>query len=84
MSHDTTIDREVLKIVFDVAVNSLDFGSGFLDDEEVTALRSVAVVLGVDPMTATPDMFKCKYENRHLAYPPPDHNRCSRCKQETP
>jgi hypothetical protein len=49
------------KVVFDVATNSLDFGSGFLDDEEVRALRAAAVDLGVDPMEATPHNFKAKY-----------------------
>jgi hypothetical protein len=60
-----TIRRDVLQIVFDAAVNSLDFGSGFLDDEEVEGLRAVAVALGVDPMVATPFNFKQKYPHAH-------------------
>ena len=59
------LDRETLRVVFDTAINSMDFGSGFLDDEEVKALRAVAVILGVDPMVATPDTFKCKYGSPH-------------------
>ena len=54
-----------IRILFDVATNSLDFGSGFLDNEEVEALRRVAVYLGVDPKEATPDNFTNTY------YPPP-------------
>ncbi len=33
------IEDRLLRIVFDVAVHSMDFGSGFLDDEEVAGLR---------------------------------------------
>ena len=66
-----TIDREVLQKTFDTAVNSMDFGSGFLDDDEVTALRACAEVLGVDPMVATPQNFLCKYrESGHRWYVP--------------
>jgi hypothetical protein len=53
--------KEHWKVVFDIATNSLDFGSGFLDDEEVEALRAAAVDLGVDPMEATPHDFKGQY-----------------------
>lgn len=55
------IDFAVLQKVFDTAVNSMNFGSGFLDDEEVEALRECALALGVDPMNGTPDNFKPKY-----------------------
>jgi hypothetical protein len=59
------VDRATLQIVFDVAVSSMQFGSGFLVDEEVTGLRAIAVCLGIDPMKATPDNFRCKYTGRH-------------------
>jgi hypothetical protein len=66
-----TIDLDVLQKTFDTAVNSMDFSSGFLDDEEVTALRACAVVLGVDPLQATPQNFICKYrESGHRWYVP--------------
>jgi len=61
------IDDRLLRIVFDVAVHSMDFGSGFLDDEEVAALREVAVTLGVDPAEATPGNFRCQYRGHHAA-----------------
>lgn len=76
---DLTLDREQLQIVFDVAVGSLDFGSGFLDDEEVAGLRAVAVVLGVDPMDATPSNFMCKYGAEHNWYEWEATRRCVRC-----
>jgi hypothetical protein len=60
---------EIWQAVFDVAVGSMDFGSGFLDDEEVEALRAAAGILGVDPDTATPRQFICKYRGHHAAYP---------------
>lgn len=62
----TSIDTEVLQKVFDTAVHSMDFGSGFLDDDEVEALRACAVALGVDPAVATPRNFVCKYGGTHL------------------
>ena len=40
MSETVTIDRAVLQATFDTAIHSMDFGSGFLDDEEVVALRN--------------------------------------------
>jgi len=55
------LSKDDLQILFDVAVNSLDFSSGFLDNEEVEALRSVAKVLGVNPMIATPTNFHEQY-----------------------
>jgi hypothetical protein len=63
----TEVSGRLLRIVFDVAVRSADFGSGFLDDEEVTALREVAVILGADPADATPGKFLCKYRGHHKA-----------------
>lgn len=56
------VPKELLQITFDSAVHSMDFGSGFLDDEEVVALRAVAELLGVDPKHATPSNFYEKYE----------------------
>jgi hypothetical protein len=51
---DTTLPTEDLKALFDIATNSLNFGSGFLDKDEIDLLRRVAEVLGVDPMQGTP------------------------------
>jgi hypothetical protein len=66
-------DLQIWRIVFDAAVHSMDFGSGFLDDEEVAALRRAAVILGADPDSATPDKFICKYRGHHQAEPFLDH-----------
>jgi hypothetical protein len=63
-----TLDRTTLQIVFDVAVGSIDFGSGFLVDEDVEAMRALAVAIGVDPMTATPRNFQCKYTGQHIPW----------------
>lgn len=52
-----------IQIMFDALCHSMDFGSGFLDTEEVHALREVARILGVDPMAATPESFR--YQFRH-------------------
>lgn len=50
-----SIGRLTLQTLFDVAVNSMDFGSGFLDAQEAACLRDVADMLGVDKKIATPD-----------------------------
>ncbi len=57
ITEETTLPTEDLRVLFDAAVSSLDFASGFLDNDEVLALRRIAVVLGVDPLKATPYNF---------------------------
>lgn len=78
-----TVDRTALQSVFDTAVHSLDFGSGFLDDEEVRHLRAIAVALGVDPMEATPRQFKCKYKGAHTPHTG-DAFQCEHCYAKLP
>jgi hypothetical protein len=79
------IDRETLQIVFDVAVGSMNFTSGFLDNAEVDGLRAVAVILGVDPMVATPRNFICQYAGKHFPYGDIGHytTLCQNCGAET-
>jgi hypothetical protein len=48
------IDKVTLQGLFDIAVGSMDFGSGFLDIDDVKVLRKVAELLGVDPSEGTP------------------------------
>ena len=43
----------------------MDFGSGFLCDDEVEHLRALAVAIGVDPMLGTQATHKCKYRGGH-------------------
>jgi hypothetical protein len=64
---EITVPRETLQALFDIAVNSLDFGSGFLDFEDAEHLRSVAALLGVDPMNGTPWNVRRHYP--HAAKP---------------
>jgi len=56
-----TLPAQDLRDVFDIAVASMDFSSGFLDNREVDALRRIAVAIGVDPMSATPSNFVRSY-----------------------
>ncbi len=76
-----TIERTTLQAVFDTAVNSMDFGSGFLDDDDVVELRKVAVVLGVPTEVATPRPMMCKYEhgNAHVFGAVTNPGWCTRC-----
>jgi hypothetical protein len=62
------VPKLAIQIMFDALCASLDFGSGFLDTEEVDALRAVAVILGVDPMTATPSGFVTQYPHTYTNY----------------
>jgi len=54
-----------LQKLFDTAVNSMDFGSGFLDHDEVLTLRMFARILDVEPMTATPDNFRKQFPHQY-------------------
>ncbi len=63
------VPRTVLQDIFDLAVGSMDFGSGFFDDEQTSATRAVAVLLGIDPMLGTPSNHRCKYIGTHEWYP---------------
>lgn len=63
----TTINTEDAKALFDLATGSMDFGSGFLDHEEVEILRRVAVKLGLDPMDGTPSNFRSQYPHEFVA-----------------
>lgn len=56
-----TIPKLTAQVLFDALVHSMDFGSGFLDTEEVEALRGMAAALGVDPNDATPSEFSRHY-----------------------
>lgn len=58
-----TVPKVLVQILFDAVCNSMDFGSGFLDTEDVEALRTTAALLGVDPKVATPDAMKGNYEH---------------------
>jgi len=55
------VPTQVARAVFDIATSSMDFGSGFLDDEEVTQLRHFASIIGVNPWLATPENHRPKY-----------------------
>lgn len=55
------VRRGDLRAVLDVATGSLDFGSGFLNEEEVEVLRRLAELLGIDQLLVTPANFTFKY-----------------------
>lgn len=66
MTDTTVIETEDLKAIFDLAVGSMNFGSGFLDGDEVAMLRRIAVVIGVDPWVATPRDFKHQFPHEFV------------------
>lgn len=64
MSTRIELDLNDLKQLFDLVCNSMDFGSGFLDGEDVVLLRRIASLIGVDPLLATPST-----EMKHYPHP---------------
>lgn len=61
------IPREQVKALFDLAISSMDFGSGFWDQEDVDAARAVAISLGLDPLVATPGSQMWCYNHEFVA-----------------
>lgn len=56
-----SVRRGDIRALLDIATSSLDFGSGFLDNEQVEVLRKVAAIVGVDPTLVTPSNFVAQY-----------------------
>jgi len=48
------IEIEDLKALLDIMTHTMDFGSGFLDTNEITLLRKLAIEIGMNPMEVTP------------------------------
>lgn len=61
MNSEIKLNKEHAQRIFDALASSMDFGSGFLETEDVEALRALAVAIGVDPNKGTPDEFKAQY-----------------------
>lgn len=86
-TEDETVEvrKGDLRALLDVATGSMDFGSGFLCEEEVEALHVIAGILGIDKIVVTPHNFVCKYHGRHswkwaTGYRGlPDHWYCHQC-----
>lgn len=84
MSNDTnvTLATEDLRALFDIATGSLNFGSGFLDSDEVEVLRRVAVVIGVDPMAGTPPEFAVRTPHPYTADSGRPFDWCRWCRRD--
>lgn len=61
MTEMVTIPKDTAQRLFDALTGSMDFGSGFLESDDVEALRALAVAIGVDPATGTPSEFAAQY-----------------------
>lgn len=59
------VRRGDLRALLDLATSSMDFGSGFWDEEQTEIARKIAGVLDVDPQLVTPYNFACKYNGKH-------------------
>lgn len=61
-----TLPKEQLQALFDLAVESVNFGSGFWDTDETNTARAIAEILGIDPMEATPFAFATQYPHGYV------------------
>lgn len=59
-----TLSKDSAQRVFDALAGSMDFGSGFLESDDVLALRELAQVIGVDPSIGTPNEFKKDFPHK--------------------
>lgn len=66
--------REHARIIFDALHSSLDFGSGFLDDDAVEALRALAVLIGVNPTEGTSSEYQSQYVHHFNGEHGPKHD----------
>lgn len=67
------LETETVKKLFDIICSSMDWGSGFLETDEVKILREIAVVLGVDPMSATPEGQHRYFKHEYVEFSRLDH-----------
>jgi hypothetical protein len=63
------VRRGDLQALLDLATGSMDFGSGFWDEEQVEIARKTAALLDIDMMLVTPSNFTyqygCKAKGQH-------------------
>lgn len=76
MSKDIVLPLDKVKHLFDLVIGSMDFGSGFLDDDDVDLLREIARWIGVSPDVATPTDWRHKYPH---PFQRTGGGRCSHC-----
>ena len=75
---EVSIRKGDLRAVLDVATMSMDFASGFLDNEQVEALRKIAEIIGINPLVATPSNFVCQYSTGHQWQQQPGNTKYAR------
>lgn len=68
MDEMVTLPKRLLEELFDLAVNSTGFGSGYWDNDDVVTSRAVAEILGVDPAEATPRDFRKYFAHDFAPY----------------
>lgn len=77
-----TLDKEDLQAVFDLALEGEGMMSGWWGQEEVDAARRIAVILGVNPMVATPREFAdhTRHDYEPTPYGKDGGTKCKWCK----
>lgn len=75
-----TLDKEDLQALFDIAVEGEGMMSGWWGQEEVDAARKIAVLLGVNPMVATPREFADRTRHDYEPVVGGIYTKCKWCK----
>lgn len=67
------VPKALIQVLFDLTTNTMDFGSGFYDDEEQEAMVFLANLLGIDPLLAIQKSHKCMWRAKFLGSDQPVH-----------
>lgn len=62
------VPDEDVRALLDIIATSMDFGSGFLETEQVVILRRVAHYVGMDPEALTPRNMPHTFASGHKAH----------------
>lgn len=65
-----SVPKRIAQIVFDLAVTADSIASGVMDTEDITAMRQLAGILGVDPAVCTSDEFVAQFPHEYRAKRP--------------
>lgn len=66
MTDHVQVSREDARILLDLAVQMDNACSGWMDSDDVAALRRLAVAAGVDPATCTPTEYRADFPHAYV------------------
>lgn len=66
------VEKEDLQALFDLVQGSMDWGSGFYDLDDVTAMMHIAPLLGLDEMDGVPSNLAGTVAHSYAERPTPE------------